>query len=413
MALPPLSTLALWVLVGAMAGWRAESFLAPRLLHTSNRPLPRHGPGVGSVGLRDSTHPDAVPVPPPYPPGKPPPEDLVECTALSRFLTQRAAQLQLYYLEMNLDETAGTWLAEFLQPKRKDPLSPDYHGIEALPTYDSSKYVGSLLCSPELEILVRKPMGCSAGFGHGGLNSFTGEPITRRSNPYIQPRFFEYTDVIEPFKLGERLLASRAQVAREIATDLDFLREEDEAIISATGLSSNTISCYSTLPQETMDTEGTGGRSSPFRLATYDLVRQLATREALFLALAKLRKVADGAARDWLSDFSKPFLESFNSHNIWSPMGGSPTVTDQFFMALASSDEEVADAGERELRVALARDVVSSRSELVGQWQTELVQVEEEHRRWVEWAKGILALENGGSGAAEAAGDGATGTGPL
>lgn len=36
--------------------------------------------------------------------GSPPPKDLIEDTALSRFLTQRAVQLQIYYFEFNLDE---------------------------------------------------------------------------------------------------------------------------------------------------------------------------------------------------------------------------------------------------------------------------------------------------------------------
>ena len=97
----------------------------------------------------------------PQPPDKLPP-------GLSRFLTQRAVQQQLYYYDLNMDETHSNWLGEFLRPENCSALHVDYHGINALPTKDTSSYLCAILIYPEIEVTIKKPMGCAAGLGRGG-----------------------------------------------------------------------------------------------------------------------------------------------------------------------------------------------------------------------------------------------------
>ena len=85
------------------------------------------------------------------------PPDLVKPAALSRFVTQRAVQQQLYYFELNMDETSGDYLAEHLRPpptedeedSRSPPLDADYHGVGALPSRTSCDYLCALLDEDE------------------------------------------------------------------------------------------------------------------------------------------------------------------------------------------------------------------------------------------------------------------------
>ena len=49
-----------------------------------------------------------------------PPMDLVEPKALSRFVTQRSVQQQLYYFSLTADGTSHDYLAEYLRPPPGD-----------------------------------------------------------------------------------------------------------------------------------------------------------------------------------------------------------------------------------------------------------------------------------------------------
>ena len=217
----------------------------------------------------------------------PPPDRLPE--GLSRFLTQRAVQQQLYYYELNMDETHSNWLSEFLLPENRSAVHVDYHGINALPSADSSSYLCAILNYPEIEVKIKKPMGCAAGHGRGGTGM--GD-YNRNSNPYLKPRYFEYTDLIRPVAVATSLLTIREQISEELAEDLHFLITEGEEVLR-TGEAGTT---FSNGPNG--ETVSDGGRSSPFRLANYDLLKLLATKEALLKRLAivfrNLDKDSDG-----------------------------------------------------------------------------------------------------------------------
>ena len=123
--------------------------------------------------------PDAFPFDP-FAGGEAPPTDQLVPLSLSRFLTQRAVQQQLYYYDLNMDETHSTWLGEFLRPENCSRVHVDYHGINALPTSDSTSYLGAMLTYPEIEVKIKKPMGCASGRGRGGTGM--GD-YNRNSNP--------------------------------------------------------------------------------------------------------------------------------------------------------------------------------------------------------------------------------------
>ena len=71
--------------------------------HPSSLPVHVHVRTSGKRSSNSGAIPDALPLNP-YGGGSPPPNDVLP-PGLSRFLTQRAVQQQLYYFDLNLDET--------------------------------------------------------------------------------------------------------------------------------------------------------------------------------------------------------------------------------------------------------------------------------------------------------------------
>jgi hypothetical protein len=204
-------------------------------------------------------------------------------------LIARVNFFQLYYYALNSDETSAGWLSGFMQPDEASSIQEEYHGINALPTSDSSSFLCALLAHTEVEITVKALMGCSAGRGHGGINGATGLPINRSANPYLQPRYREYQVTLRPNDMADKLLTIRAQIAAELAEDAAFLLAEGKSLTAIlNGASSAATTAFPT-PQSLVPsgfvpsehTAGGGGRASPFRIANFDLLRLLATTEAL------------------------------------------------------------------------------------------------------------------------------------
>ena len=91
-----------------------------------------------------------------------------------------------------------------MRPQEADRLQSDYHGLEMLPTKDSCSFYGRMLTEPDSNVLVKKPMGCAAGTGNGGLFGDSG--YKRSQNPYLQQKYFEYTEEIRPVKIAKDLM---------------------------------------------------------------------------------------------------------------------------------------------------------------------------------------------------------------
>ena len=82
--------------------------------------------------------------------------------------------------------------------------------------------------------IVEKPLGCAPGRSNGGLFPSTGRggesTYTRSDNPYLQQRYFEYTDEIRPAKIAQNLMSIREQITQEMADDLVGFMAENAAI---------------------------------------------------------------------------------------------------------------------------------------------------------------------------------------
>mmetsp|Transcript_35653 Transcript_35653/g.72666 ORF Transcript_35653/g.72666 Transcript_35653/m.72666 type:complete len:413 (-) Transcript_35653:216-1454(-) len=360
--------------------------------------------------------PDALPFDP-FAGGVKPPGDVLP-RRVSRFLTQRAVQQQLYYYELNLDETSANFLSEFLRAENSSRIHPDYHGINSLPTRDSATFICALLAYPEIDIKIRKPMGCAAGRGHGGINGATGLPITRNANPYLQQRYFEYVETLRPPDTSSKLMTIRKALASELAADAVWLRSEGEALAnllmfakrkssgskrgirrggggSGTGEESGgdepvggrTDSVKDIIafevppgftPNENTDmSDGGGGRSSPFRLANFDLFKLLLTRDAIETVASSSKKHAKAAKR-----VLDQWLPEINGHSRWTRGTGEPCLADKVVSALVGASNGVGNE-------ALALDVLDQRSKAAKRWERELLgSVEQEQVQWQRWHLG-------------------------
>jgi len=259
----------------------------------------------------------------------------VKPARLSCFLTQRAVQQTLYYMWIGMDHTKRDFLAEYLRPPPDDddegrrtrapPLDEDYHGVAALPTATSRDYLCQLLQEPDLEITIKKEMGCGGGRGHGGLNSFTGEPINRQNNPYLKPRYYEYTEEIDPAEIARRIFSGREQIAAELRDDLLDLVEKEGAAARGRALFDEDQPTFDDTRMGAAD----GTRASPFRAANYELVLQLATAHAVECLLRRDR-VDTTLAERWREN-----KERFYGHNQWTRGdSGRRSLTDRFISSL-------------------------------------------------------------------------------
>ena len=191
--------------------------------------------------------------------------------ALGRFVTQRAVQQQLYYFDMMGDETSGDFLADFLRREGDDSMDADFHGISCLPAASSTAYLCALLEADDLEIVVKKEMGCGGGHESRSYDSRTGTYINRSVNPYLQKRYHEYTMDIRPKAICRQLFAIREQISGELIDDLRELPRKDNELSKARALYDEDRPSF----DESRLGDADGSRASPFRAATYELALQL------------------------------------------------------------------------------------------------------------------------------------------
>ena len=164
-----------------------------------------------------------------------PPMDHVEPKGLSRpcDAAQRPAAALLFLPDGR--RHVHDYLAEYLRPPpgddeyrtRAPPLDEDYHGVDALPTSSSRDYLCRLLEETDIEILIKKEMGCGGGHESRSYDSRTGTYINRSVNPYLQKRYHEYTMDIRPKAICRQLFAIREQISGELINDLRELPRKD------------------------------------------------------------------------------------------------------------------------------------------------------------------------------------------
>ena len=323
-----------------------------------------------------------------------PAADRVEPKALSRFLTQRAVQQQLYYFALGQDRTSHAYLAEYLRPPpgddedrtRSPPLDEDYHGVDALPTGTSRDYLCCLLEEPNLEITIKKEMGCGGATELRRFDARTGQYINRSVNPYLKKRYHSYNVDIRPQQICRQLFAIREQVAGELVADLRELPRVDRDLARARALYEEDRPSF----DDSRQGDASGARSSPFRAATYELALQLCTA---FAVESVLSAVSDKELeRTW-----RAHKDSFFRHNAWTrglrgdaADASRRSVTDMFVSDLVLATRPSLDGARLE---SPADAVLVRRCSIAAEWADALKQVPHEHLAWDRWALESSALD--------------------
>ena len=190
-------------------------------------------------------------------------------THLHNLLVQRAVQTCCFTSRQCRDNPTAQWLGEFAGHAGLE----EFHGIDGL-RVQWDEYLAALLAAPEEGITVQ-----SALMRHRGLSP---------SNPYLQPTPMEYEHRVVPSVLAERVMATACVIASEWAEDLTLMRAENDeqarrhrqGVVSGTGDDderSLTLPVYCVAPDGDQDY----GSDSPYRDGNYDLLKLLATRQAL------------------------------------------------------------------------------------------------------------------------------------
>jgi len=276
------------------------------------------------------------------------------------FVLQRALQSLLFYLRTCHDEATALWLEEFLHV----PGISNYQGFDALKR-PWRAVVEHLLEAPPVTVSVRtmpKPRG--------------GSP----DNPHLAAPAGEYVDfVIEPTRIGMRLLDCLADVASEVQGDLRRMNQEnwnvqktyeDSRIFGAEAKKYGAEVKKYIYPAVAHDPEGTS--YSVFRGGTYDLLKRLATREGLRSALLALSTHRSG---DWLARFVRDHREACKKGPV--PYGAS----EDFLLELLEQPPAVSKEGFLIDPDAICERVLVHREEHAARWSRLLEEMPEDIRK--------------------------------
>lgn len=229
---------------------------------------------------------------------------------LRTLLTQRAVQTQLHYSEMFKNDFIRAWLANYCITKGCVRLCSE-HGSRIVHVHDGMRevvwdeFMLELFNAPEETHEIEVVWGSRIG---------GGSP----NNPYLQDRkqTRTYTDTVRPSLVANQIVAIREVIAREWTRDLlliaqdneEVRRHHDEEVVSDTRTDDKENLQYAIRPLEYSDEDGTD--CSPLRQASYDLLKNAATAEALRLLTA--RYLAGDATTErhvgeWLEGFTATY----------------------------------------------------------------------------------------------------------
>ena len=200
-------------------------------------------------------------------------------THLHNLLVQRAVQTCCFTSRQCRDNPTAQWLGEFAGHAGLE----EFHGIDGL-RVQWDEYLAALLAAPEEGITVQ-----SALMRHRGLSP---------SNPYLQPTPMEYEHRVVPSVLADRVMAIACVIASEWADDLSLMHAENEraserhrqsVVSSGTGEGERRLTlpvfCDATRDSDPDNEESAS--NTPYRDGNYDLLKLLATRQALRGLLAE------------------------------------------------------------------------------------------------------------------------------
>ncbi|KAA8495437.1 hypothetical protein FVE85_1592 [Porphyridium purpureum] len=125
------------------------------------------------------------------------------------FTLQRAIQTLLVYQTEMGNGTGARFLENFAGQKGVGK----YHGFRGM-KIPWNEYLESMLKAEVTELVIRKPMRRQGSPG----------------NPYIEQKYFEYTEEVNPAKVARLLMDVRAQTSKECAEDLKVIPRENELL---------------------------------------------------------------------------------------------------------------------------------------------------------------------------------------
>ena len=184
---------------------------------------------------------------------------------LHDLLVQRAVQSCCYTFRSCRDNPSADWLLRFHSHNGLE----HFHGLDGL-RLPWRRYLEELFDAPEEEIEVQSTL-----MKHRGLSP---------SNPYLQPTPMTYIQPIVPSQLGERVVQACVTIADEWRSDLKLMGAENDEQMRRheegvrTGAAADGRETSTTLPVFSLDPEH---GASAYRGGNYDLVKLLATRQAL------------------------------------------------------------------------------------------------------------------------------------
>jgi hypothetical protein len=235
----------------------------------------------------------------------------------SRIATKRALQTVIFYMRTCRDSATANWLERFLDLNGID----EYHGLDGLrkPWRD---VVTDLLDEPPTTIVLTSVPRNRSGSGN---------------NPFLPPKVLTMDFEINPQRIALRLLECSAEVSRECLSDLGKMAQENEAIRRSYQVRGNEKVRASTLPIVEIDVDS-GDSKSAFRGGTYDLLKRLATREAVRATLAHYERERQAGAQAYLARFREAHGARLDGESAYN-------AHDDFLKALLAQMPSIGGAG--------------------------------------------------------------------
>lgn len=196
-----------------------------------------------------------------------------EGTDIKNFLTQRALQTVLFQLaDLGRDEITANWIESW---EGHEGVRM-YHGLSGLRLH-WREYLSKLTQAPPETVVVEFKRRGNGGVGGGS-----------KDNPYLQDHVYEYKEEIVPQKLANKIMRLREEIATEWEEDLQLLIRENEEMWRSffEKVREKGQDAQAHLQMPAFEHDVTGNCGTNYRGGNYDLLKRMATRQAIRELLA-------------------------------------------------------------------------------------------------------------------------------
>lgn len=222
---------------------------------------------------------------------------------IRNLLLQRSVQTQLHYFRELKNGFSTTWLADFSDAQGTARLAAKstagrlLHCHTGMRNVEWDEYMMSMFNAPDVTQVV-SVMGRSRPNGLSPNNPYLKAAPSRPARTY--------TETVRPAAVARQVLQIREEIAEEWVSDLALIEKDNVELLrhhaeEVKHLVDDELRFqYLIQPCEAGD-----GESSPLRLASYDLLKNAVTAEALRLLVERLGKTAETQhSSGWLRGFS-------------------------------------------------------------------------------------------------------------